>query len=346
MKREKLMRGILTAAAVCMMAGFTMNVSAASERWQSSTSRDENRDICIEFTDVLVTLPADWSGRCQMGSSDTEVSFYHTKSRQLYTQEMGYACGGWLFSVCFSEDLSFLDNPSCEPLAQVSDGYYYMTFPTDVQGYVDDQTAMNEFSELASEVEWVADNTLVTRADAVPFDAAAAEYIFPQSSSSYMTEADLYGMTAQEVQMAINEIYARHGRKFVLDEVQAYFDSKSWYTGTIEAADFNVNVMNQYEGANMNLMVKYMKTAPASSDDIIVTVSDESSSTKDCYGMIIDSSSGYFRVRQQDGSVIQFWYDAGKLANMGIAESDLAVGATVSLMYTTDSYEAVSILVY
>lgn len=319
-----------------------MTASAENDRWSSTTARDENGNIRIEFTDVQVTLPSDWSGKCQMGTSEDEVSFYQTKSRQLYTEELGCASGGWIFSICFSEDMSFVDYPSYEPLAEVSDGYYYMIFPTDVQAYVDSQEAMDEYSAMWSEMEWVIDNVVVTRADAVMIDSASGEYIFPESSSCYLTEEDLYGMTADEVQMAINEIYARHHRKFVLSDVQEYFNAKSWYTGTVEAADFDVSVMNEYEGSNINLMVSYMKTAPASSDDIVVTVSD----TRDCYGMIIEAGNGYIRVRQEDGSIIQFWYDATKLADMGISEADLSSGATVSLMYAPDSYEAVSILVF
>ena len=79
-----------------------------------------------------------------------------------------------------------------------------------------------------------------------------------------MSESDLVLLDADRIQMAINEIYARHHRKFVLKEVQDYFNTKSWYSGTIEAADFDTNVMNDYEAANINLMVKVMndKKAP------------------------------------------------------------------------------------
>ena len=68
-------------------------------------------------------------------------------------------------------------------------------------------------------------------------------------------------MNADEVQMAINEIYARHHRLFVLKDVQEYFDSKSWYDGYISAENFDTSVMNVYECANINLMVSYLKTA-------------------------------------------------------------------------------------
>ena len=42
--------------------------------------------------------------------------------------------------------------------------------------------------------------------------------------------------------IARNEIYARHGRKFNDSELQAYFNSKSWYKGTVNPEDFSTSV--------------------------------------------------------------------------------------------------------
>ena len=54
-----------------------------------------------------------------------------------------------------------------------------------------------------------------------------------------------------------NEIYARHGRRFKDPALQRYFDSLSWYNGTIEPSDFNDNVFNSYERANCILIIDY-----------------------------------------------------------------------------------------
>ena len=58
-------------------------------------------------------------------------------------------------------------------------------------------------------------------------------------------------LSAHDLWLARNEIYARHGRRFNNTELQTYFDSKSWYKGTVNAADFNENVLNSYESANI-----------------------------------------------------------------------------------------------
>ena len=87
--------------------------------------------------------------------------------------------------------------------------------------------------------------------------AANCEYILPDSDSRYLTEDDLTGLNAEQCRLARNEIYARHGRRFLDAGLQRYFDSCSWYSGTIDPADFSDSVFNEYERANSRLIVEY-----------------------------------------------------------------------------------------
>ena len=84
-----------------------------------------------------------------------------------------------------------------------------------------------------------------------------SEYLLADSDSRYLTEDDLAGFTAEQCRLARNEIYARHGRRFKDPALQRYFDSLSWYNGTIEPSDFNDNVFNSYERANCSLIIDY-----------------------------------------------------------------------------------------
>ena len=59
-----------------------------------------------------------------------------------------------------------------------------------------------------------------------------------------------------QLEKARNEIYARHGYKFKTDYIQEYFNSCSWYKGTIEAEDFKINVFNEFELKNIHLIKK------------------------------------------------------------------------------------------
>lgn len=81
------------------------------------------------------------------------------------------------------------------------------------------------------------------------------EYILPDSATKYLTDADIEGLTADELRLARNELYARHGRKFNDEELLAYFNGKSWYQGTIEPNNFDeTSRFNDYEKKNLILI--------------------------------------------------------------------------------------------
>lgn len=55
------------------------------------------------------------------------------------------------------------------------------------------------------------------------------DYFFPDSLNTLLDESQLYGMSAQELTYARNEIYARYGYTFQRQDLQEYFNTKSWY---------------------------------------------------------------------------------------------------------------------
>ncbi len=81
-----------------------------------------------------------------------------------------------------------------------------------------------------------------------------SDYIIPDSNSRYLTMADVEGLSLREINYAKNEIYARHGRRFASKELQNYFNSKSWYKGTVDAENFDGSVFNAYERANADFL--------------------------------------------------------------------------------------------
>lgn len=85
----------------------------------------------------------------------------------------------------------------------------------------------------------------------------AVQYFILNSDTIYFTEDDLEGWTADMCRKARNGIYARHGRLFDDEELQAYFDSCDWYEGTVDPDDFDESVFNDYEKANRDLIVAY-----------------------------------------------------------------------------------------
>lgn len=89
-------------------------------------------------------------------------------------------------------------------------------------------------------------------------DEKKSEYIIEDSASRYLTDADVKGLTLQEINYAKNEIYARHGRRFKSQELQDYFDSTSWYVGKYSPEDFDQNysgrVLNDFEKKNADFL--------------------------------------------------------------------------------------------
>ena len=88
-------------------------------------------------------------------------------------------------------------------------------------------------------------------------DVTDRDYIFPDSASRYLTDADVEGLTIQEINYGKNEIYARHGRRFKSQELMDYFESKSWYQGLYDSQDFDDNyayTLNEYERRNSEFL--------------------------------------------------------------------------------------------
>lgn len=89
-------------------------------------------------------------------------------------------------------------------------------------------------------------------------DDYSDEYIIPDSDSRKLTEDDVIGLTDEEIRIARNEIYARHGRLFNDSELQEYFDSLSWYYGYIEPEDFvETEELSKLERKNARFLAKY-----------------------------------------------------------------------------------------
>ena len=82
-------------------------------------------------------------------------------------------------------------------------------------------------------------------------------YILPDSSTRLLTVNDLSGLSLAELELARNEIYARHGRLFDTDYIQEYFNSQQWYNGTISPTDFDYGVLSETEIANVWFIYDY-----------------------------------------------------------------------------------------
>lgn len=81
------------------------------------------------------------------------------------------------------------------------------------------------------------------------------EYIFSDSNSRYLSEEEIRSVDANKLKIARNEIFARHGYIFNDEELKQYFNSTSWYQGTVQSDQFNMDwVLNNFEKKNLELI--------------------------------------------------------------------------------------------
>lgn len=114
--------------------------------------------------------------------------------------------------------------------------------PSEVETLIAETSS--EAEETSIEEETTAD---VTEAET----ESQGDYVFPNSDKEYVPFEDANSKSNDELRIGRNEIYARHGRKFSDEKLQAYFDSRDWYQGTIEPNDFDESVLSIEEKYNV-----------------------------------------------------------------------------------------------
>lgn len=84
-------------------------------------------------------------------------------------------------------------------------------------------------------------------------EEAHADDILPKSNKILLTEQELTELSAEQLRLARNEIYARHGYIFQDETLKTYFGGKSWYKAEREAIEDSQ--LNEYERANLDLIL-------------------------------------------------------------------------------------------
>ena len=236
-----------------------------TEAQTAAAVQTEATATTLNYTDFTVTLPADWKGKYGITQQGNFYIFYQQSSKAL-----GY--NGTLFTIGKYTDMSYQDLPSYRVLGMGGGAAYVLMLPTDVQYAQNNEAAQKEYTAMASEINQIAAGIqiLVTgdgpQTEAIQIQeqtqaqaqADSSEYILPESSERALTDADVQGMSYDDLQMAINEIYARHGRIFGTESIQQYFEGKSWYQGTTDADHFSDSVFSSVENQNIQFLLKKM----------------------------------------------------------------------------------------
>lgn len=167
---------------------------------------------------------------------------YESAKNKLEALGFKVAEGNHLYSTLYSEGYVISQSPEAGTKASTD-----MVITLDIslgQEYTEPQTQPQEESSQT-------DNS----------SAADNSFIFANSDSSYISNSEVKNLSDSELELALNEIYAKRGWIFSDAELSAYFNSKSWYTPRYTSSEFSKNVtFNEYEQANINLIINEEKS--------------------------------------------------------------------------------------
>lgn len=101
------------------------------------------------------------------------------------------------------------------------------------------------------ETKTIPDSKIPASANTTP--VANNQYLF-QTDTRYYTVEDFADCTKEELRLAKNEIYARHGYVFEDKELKAYFLEQMWYVPRLYDG-FDENLLNDCERENLKILL-------------------------------------------------------------------------------------------
>lgn len=96
------------------------------------------------------------------------------------------------------------------------------------------------------------------------YDVICDDYYFPRLSEQVMTEEEVYDLNLFDCRIAINELYAKHGRAFNDSFIRNIFELKTWYEPKYTAAEFDEiadNLLTEIEYKNLELILERQKNS-------------------------------------------------------------------------------------
>lgn len=203
-------------------------------------------DILYTYKEISVTFPASWENRYVIREHDDDNGFSVLQKASDDKNE------GWglLFSVS-SSDTPYIDAPGAYALAYTKDEIYYFGTPTDVPYDCEDEEIAKDYGLLQQDLEQIKASIVI---DAPQIHTNASEYVFPMSEYYPLTEDMLLNMGENDLWLARNEIYARHGYHFKNGYLQAYFEKYAWYEDRGDS--FSEDEFSQIEKDNVSLFKK------------------------------------------------------------------------------------------
>lgn len=231
--------------AYCIIGGFGNN----SEN-NSTTSPTETETTVQSTTQKSTTVPPTTVAPTTVAVDKTVtpvVGYGYSYAKKLLEQE-GFTVeiGDYAYSEEWPEGYVIAQSPSGDTTAKSG-----TVVTLDISlGLIEPETTVAPTEEPVQE----------TKAQQNQSSKTNNSYIFSNSSSSYLSKADISALSNNNLNIALNEIYARRGRIFKDPALSSYFNSQAWYTPKYTQAEFDKNVtFNDYEQKNLQLMINEQK---------------------------------------------------------------------------------------
>lgn len=232
--------------AYCLIGGFGKN-----NENNSTTSPTEAETTVQSTTEKATTVPPTTVAPTTVAVEKTVtpvVGYGYSYAKKLLEQE-GFTVeiGDYAYSEEWPEGYVIAQSPSGETTAKSG-----TVVTLDISlGLIEPETTVAPTEEPVQ----------TTNAQQSQSSKSNNSYIFSNSSSAYLSKADISALSDNNLNIALNEIYARRGRIFKDPALSSYFNSQAWYTPKYTQAEFDKNVtFNDYEQKNLQLMINEEKS--------------------------------------------------------------------------------------
>jgi len=215
-----------------------------SSSGESQVPGGTQQEVTYSWEELVISIPAKWQDTCLFLEEENGFTIYQKASYE--KDRSGYICS-------FLRTTEYFNYGAGDTLMAYTDGgvLYYLMRPTDVACDNSDETILSEYVGLCGEVDDVKASLIIETSGV---HRNTGEYVLPVSSIVPITRDAILNFTDNDLWIARNEIYARHGRKFTNGYLEGYFERMSWYEGTIPAAEFDDNVLSQIERDNIAVL--------------------------------------------------------------------------------------------
>ena len=191
---------------------------------------------------------------------------------------------------------------------------------------VEDRNYRTDYEEMKLQIKTrTLDEEPVWEASEVVDADAEGEYVFPNSDTEYLSYEEVSAKSDEDLLWGRNEIYARHGYIFQDESIRQHFENTDWYQGTVSSDQFDTSVFNDYELANIDLIVQVesQRENDGSSDNGAVL-----QKVVDYTGEYEDGNGDYLVMSQNLGKVSYDWYYNGDYL---YGESDISANLDWSI---------------